>query len=88
MSKPQNYLRFELCASVPDRKTKKWHVFPQVTTIEKPDAKLGDVYWFNHWRRYVYWPAGPQILDSLCLAELAKFCEYETQRHKGKVVSL
>jgi hypothetical protein len=35
---------------------------------------LGEIRWFAHWRRYVFYPDKDTLFDPGCLAELGAFC--------------
>lgn len=62
-------------------KTDWWIVWP-VVSVSGP---LGTVEWFNHWRKYCFYPSGGTILDPNCMTEIAAFCVKATELHrKGK----
>lgn len=58
-------------------KTDVWEVWALQTAMH-----LGQVSWFNHWRKYTFQPAAGFVFDADCLREVATFCELETRQHK------
>ena len=65
--------------SNPGRKTERWLVFPKDSHADP----LGEVKWFTHWRRYVFFPAPGKLFDPECLRAIAFFCERATADRKG-----
>lgn len=43
---------------------------------------IGEISWFPHWRRYVFFPAEGTLYDPDCLKELAEKVKEMTQSHK------
>lgn len=65
---------------LPKPKTKTW----QVAT--RPDlAPLGMVKWWGPWRKYAFFPFANTLFESLCLREIALFCEGQTKEHRDQV---
>lgn len=59
------------------RKTKIWYV-------ENVDVSvvIGQVRWYNSWRRYAFFPAPECVFEQDCLRDIADFVEAETAKHK------
>lgn len=51
-----------------DRRTKIWSV-----VAARGGVVLGSVAWYNHWRRYCFFPAGDVLFDVECLKEIVGF---------------
>jgi hypothetical protein len=67
--------------SNPGRKTERWLVVPNPKG--NPADPLGEVKWFSHWRRYVFFPAQGKLFDAECLRAIAFFCERATAARKS-----
>lgn len=49
-------------------KTKRWSVTNSCSSFE-----IGEVKWFNSWRRYTFQPAPNCVFDVTCLSEIIHF---------------
>lgn len=49
---------------------------------DKYGNHLGQVSWFNHWRRYVFAPNASTIFEQVCLRDIAQFIEERTSERK------
>src|SRR3989338_3930957 len=73
------------------RGTTIWSVY-YVPTVEqrirsnKNEIFLGQVYWFNRWKRYSFFPASETVFEQDCLRKIADFCEGETKEAKLRLV--
>ena len=77
MPKQESYLVFVLQESDGKRLTDRWHVANRNNA-----SQLGLVTWHAPWRRFTYQPSGPQVLDAMCMREIAGFCEDQTSRQQ------
>ena len=41
------------------------------------DESLGEIRWYSHWRRYVFFPLPDTVFDSSCLKEITDFIDQE-----------
>lgn len=58
-------------------RTKRW----AVTTLD--GTPLGQVRWYNPWRRYCFMPQDHTcVFEQVCLREIADFVETKTREHK------
>lgn len=51
----------------PNKKTTMWECW------NTSEEKLGEVYWLNHWRQYVYYSDGFSEYNNGCLTDIADF---------------
>jgi len=58
-------------------RTRRWAVSSQ-------GHELGEVRWYAPWRRYAFYPVGGTLYDAACLAELAAFCQRQTEVRKAE----
>lgn len=52
------------------RKTKQY-----IVSNRKTRQDIGMIKWYNHWRRYVFFPYVDTIFDSSCLKEIVEFLD-------------
>lgn len=78
-SKESKWLKFVPIDPLQPRKTKIWGVCTKGSKL-RPEEKLGEVYWFGAWRKYVFYP-DDAVFESTCLRDIADFCEMKTQEH-------
>ena len=50
------------------RKTDRWKVLSNISNIE-----LGEIYFYNHWRKYVFLVNKQIIIDTSCMKEIIDF---------------
>jgi hypothetical protein len=72
----------EFCEKIagPKKVTREWDVVALTTrTI------LGEVSWYTHWRRYVFFPAitHQTLFDARCMEEISAFLIAETDKQKS-----
>ena len=72
-----SFLVFNLITKDTKKVTSDWQVCNASTGYQ-----LGVVGWYTGWRRYVYHPSCPQMLDAGCMREIANFAEAETNKRK------
>ena len=77
-----SYLVFQPEPQPEDRLTFSWKVVSAGSEV-----MLGRVSWYAPWRRYTYSPAGPQVLDAVCLTEMAAFLTVEMKKRKQERAS-
>jgi len=63
-----------------ERVTKYW----KVLSARDESMELGSVYWYSHWRKYVFAPKAGTIYDTSCLSEISDFCHNSTVDHRKK----
>ena len=56
-----------------------------VYNVYKNDEYLGDIYWYNHWRQYVFESDYAIILSRECTRQLADFLDKITIEQKQKL---
>jgi hypothetical protein len=71
-----SYIKFTENGTSPSGKTKRW-----VVEATAGGPKLGDVYWYAPWRKYVC-ETSASIFDEGCFREVADFTESETRAHR------
>jgi hypothetical protein len=74
------------------RATKTWNVLGEISRerrglsgepiSEVEKFPLGRVYWWSHWRRYIFEPRG--VFDETCLRQIADFLETQTKEHRER----
>lgn len=72
------FLTFVPSGTSASGKTKVWEV-------RNGCLPLGEVAWYAHWRRYIFYTNNGIVFDSTCLEELAEFLKKETADHKAGV---
>lgn len=73
----KSYVRFELVAEKP--KTKVWAVVSRSS-----GERLGRVYWYSQWRRYVFLPTAGTLWSAGCLEEVVGFVAQKMAEHKAR----
>jgi hypothetical protein len=71
------HLIFENLPPVPGRVTKHWRI-----RSAGDQAVLGMVYFWPHWRKYVFTGEPTALFDSGCLHEIASFLDEQSDLHK------
>ena len=46
------------------------------------EVLLGTIKWYNHWRKYCFYPESNIIWDNKCLMELVKFLDKINYEYK------
>ncbi len=77
MKTKYKWIRFEELPN-PRKKTTKWKC------INTSDEELGEVYWLNHWRQYVYYSTGWNEYNNGCLTDIADFLTQLNKKQRGK----
>jgi hypothetical protein len=78
MASDTSYIRFVNTGASPSGKTQMWAVMNS-----SGDSWIGSVSWFAPWRKYVFVSSVLNcVFDEKCLADIAKFVETETKKHK------
>lgn len=72
----KNYLKFEISES--KEKTSVYAV-----KSSQDNIILGEISWFNHWRRYVFFPLENTLFDSSCLSEIKDFIDSLMNKRRG-----
>ena len=63
-----------------EAKTRRWDVVPKGGA----SGCIGWVKWYGGWRKYVFYPLANITFDSICLRDIATFCDLRTQEHRAK----
>jgi hypothetical protein len=72
MRKRKQYIEFVEMPPLPGRKTRR----VSIQSISASSGELGTIYWWPHWRQYVFGAAPAIIFNSQCLYEIhAKLVE-------------
>jgi hypothetical protein len=59
-------------------KTSTWHVY------NRRNDTLGGIYWWPHWRQYIFEPASCIVLSADCLEEITDFVTQLNFEHKTR----
>lgn len=62
------------------RKTKLWDV-----VNKNHSDKLGQIKWYNGWRRYIFEPEPCTVFSSDCMRSIAGFVDKQNQLHKEQI---
>lgn len=65
------------------RKKKKTKQY--IVASRKKNQDIGMIKWYNHWRRYVFFPYVDTIFDSACLKEIVEFLDKLMTERKREV---
>ena len=71
------YIRFDLAGR--KKKTKIWLVY-----TEESDYAIGEIKWYNPWRKYAFFPDPETIYEQDCMRTIADFLEQETDNRKAE----
>lgn len=74
-----SFIKFEYDGDSETGKTGIWRVVP---VDDAGAVVLGYVRWFGRWRRYSFFPHAGTVYESVCLRDLAAFCDQETNKHR------
>jgi len=75
---PDSYLDYEFVGRTESGKTCIWDVKSRGNS-----APLGQVKWYDAWRKYVFYPSPNTLFDYSCLQEIALFCHTNTRSHNA-----
>jgi hypothetical protein len=71
------WIRFE---PIPfEGKTCKWEIFQKEGIV-----RLGEVKWWNAWRRYCFFPEPYTLYEQDCLWDIADFVAHKTKEYKAQ----
>lgn len=62
-----------------NKKTNIYHIYVD----EDTDVLLGEIKWYNHWRKYCFYARNDIIWDSKCLTELINFLDKLNLEYKN-----
>jgi hypothetical protein len=62
----------------PNRVTKKFLV------LSKAGSNLGEIAWYNAWRRYCFYPHPFTVLDAACMCEIVNAMQVEMELRRQK----
>ena len=79
MRPPKDYKHFKFIqvSSPPQVKTRRWEA-----RTKDERTVLGNVRWYAHWRRYVFFPEANTLYDQNCLWDIADFVAERTAEQK------
>ena len=72
------YLKIEFFEKSATGKTDIYYVF------NHSGEKLGEIKWYAHWRKYVFYSEGGIIADDLCLSDIQLFLSELKKERKAK----
>lgn len=78
----QNYsgthIWFAYCGIPEGKKTRVWEVINS-----NNESFLGNIRWYNHWRKYCFYPEPACVFEEVCMREISQFIVERTKDQKN-----